>query len=266
MNRRTPGTLVTPLALLAALVLSQGCTSLLPSKSAERLATVQFLAPGEDSECVILRAHGDRIVVLFLDQRPWLDGIQDFLARRGLSRIDDVVFLTRPSQPPTFPSGVTWSRVWGPPEATELLRQAARDARPRLESVAVVASTDVKIPGLELRLIPRMNGSEPIGGLMVDLRHAGNRILLTPRDGFSDDHLRSILASSSVDLLGLVPGDWIGSVSDHPELKNSGFLVHTGAPVVEHPAAILLEQNKRLLFQSAADGLVHLGPAFQLDT
>lgn len=249
------------LPLLALL----GCAPLWPTKSAEHTATVQFLSSGVESECVILRAHGDRVVMLFLNRRPQLEGMPEFLARRGLSRVDDTVFLIAPVEPPRFPAGVEWGQVWCAPKVQELLSRATWPEGQTAVVRIVSEATQLEIPGLKVRLLPSSDEPGAAGRLLADLRHAGNRIVLLPIQSAPDD-LRRAAAEAPIDLIGLLPSSKVESVRALPGLKDTRILVRGTAPDGSSGDTLFLPDHTRMLFQSTGDGLTSLGQAHDYDT
>ena len=242
-----------------------GCAPLWPTKSAQHTATVQFLSSGDESECVLLRAHGDRVVILFLNRQPRLDRMPEFLARRGLSRVDDTVFLITPLEPPHFPAGVEWERVWCAP-ATGLLLARATWPEGQIGTMhSVNEPTYLEIPGLMLRLQPLGESGFSSDSLLADLRHAGNRIVLVPLPSAQDD-LRTAAAEAPIDLVGLLPSARIESVRALPGLRNTRILVSGTHPETSAGDTLILPDRKRLLFQSTGDGLTSLGQAHDFDT
>lgn len=256
-------------ATLAAAVLA-ACGSLLPEKVAERLATLQFLSSGDGSECVILRAHGDRVVLFVLDGEPRLDGIPDYLKARGLAGADDVVFLASPTTPPRFPSGAAWRRVHCARGAEAVLREAlavaAAGGGPSIQLEVVTGPKSLDIPGLDLELAPCAGpavaspggGAPPGAGLLADLRHAGNRVVLLPVAEIAPQEVRDALAGERVDLVGLLPAGRLAALRELPGLKDSKVVVRSGTPLAAGETALLLAGRERLLIRSAADGLTVL--------
>jgi hypothetical protein len=251
--------------LLLLLVGPAGCAPLWPTKSAEHTATVQFLTQEDESECVILRAHGDRVVILFLNRRPDLARMPEYLAPRGLARVDDVVFLTTPREAPRFPAGIEWGRAWCAPLAEDLLLRATWPKGQRAEVRAVRQATPLEIPGLALLLRPSGDDQDGQHRLLADLRHAGNRIVLVPIPSAGTD-LRTAAAEAPIDLVGLLPPAKIEDLRALPGLRNARILVRGADPDTFTRDTLHLPDRKRLLFQSTGDGLTTLGQAHDVDT
>ncbi len=250
--------------LLAAL---PACSGLWPVRAPERLTTVQFLSPEKDSECAVLRSHGDRVVVLFLTDQPRPAALPRFLAARGLSRVDDVVFTVAPRSALAFPEEVAWGRFWCPAAAVPVVAQcrAGRGLHgPQVVTPGSVAELDV--PGVTLRLVPCGAGGER---LLADLRHAGNRMVLLPLSPAAPEDLQAAAAEPAIDLLGLLPAEKVEPLRGLPALSQSRILVQGGAASAAAGAAestILLGDGGRVLFQSAGSGLVRLRVASDSDT
>lgn len=253
-------------ALLALLLALPSCGGLWPGRAPERLTTVQFLSPEKDSECAVLRSHGDRVVVLFLTDQPRPAVLPRFLAARGLSRVDDVVFTVAPRQALAFPEETAWGRFWCPAAAVPVVAQcrAGRGAHgPQAVAQGSVAELDV--PGLTLRLVPCGAGGSR---LLADLRHAGNRVVLLPLSPAAEEDLRAAAAEPAIDLLGLLPAEKVEPLRGLPALNQSRILVQGGAAGAPGAAesTILLGDGGRVLFQSAGSGLVLLRVANDSDT
>ena len=251
--------------VLPGLLALSGCTSLLPTKSAEHTATVQFLSCGTESEYVVLRAHGDRVVLLFLNRRPRLDGLREYLSRRGLSKVSDTVFLATPDAPPIFPEGVDWGAVWCSEAARSVLDQALWSGQDAVPSRTVTQVVQLEIPGVRLRLLPVAQTAQAEGHLVADLRHAGNRIVLVPAPAAQSD-LETAAAEAPIDLVGLLPKQRIADLRLLPGMKDCRILVRDAADLGDDRATFILQDRKRLLFQSTDDGLADLGQSHDYDT
>ncbi|MFH0945300.1 MAG: hypothetical protein V2A76_08900 [Planctomycetota bacterium] len=251
--------------VLPGLLAVSGCAPLLPTKSADHTATVQFLSPGSESECVILRAHCDRVVLLLLNRRPRLEGLPEYLSRRGLSQVSDTVFLATPDAPPIFPEGVDWGTVWCSEAALPVLDRALWGDGDPPPARAVTQEVQLEIPGVVLRLLPTGASDQAEGHLVADLRHSGNRIVLVPAPA-ARAGLEIAGAEVPIDLLGLLPSERIPGLRLLPGMKDCRILVRGPGDLSDDRALYILSDRKRLVFQSTDDGLAALGQAHDFDT
>ncbi len=230
--------------LLALAVLA--CSPIPIDKQADHIATLQFNGPLVERGTpafAILRAAGDEVTVIALGADPKLGELGPLLAGRGLARVRALILTVAPNSTIELPRGIRIDAIYSP---------AAAATSSGSNATVVSAPVQVALSGLTVEVSPCESRAAPTG-LVVDIRHAGNHMLLVPDVAGAAAEIDKRTRSGEVDLLGVVSAATLDQLRGIGGLDRAQIVVGDRAGAARNPgspSAVSLADAHRVLFQS----------------